>query len=76
MGRQMREVVDMKNSFLLYVNKKTAFVLKKRFFFRRRIRISEFIDLFSDNFWKPLPEKKRKRAYRFLNRLVDRIIRM
>jgi len=58
----------------LFIIKKTGFVLRKRFFLKRRLRFSELINLFSDNLWKFIPARKVKAVYCFLNSLVDRIL--
>lgn len=57
-----------------YIIRKTGKVLKKRFFFGRRFRLSEPLDFFADNLWKVLPRNKIKAVYTFLNNLVDRIL--
>ena len=69
----MREMVNMKISSF-HIAKKMLGVYKKRFFFRWRFRLAEPLDFFAGSLWKVLPEQKRKAAYDFLNRLVDRIL--
>jgi hypothetical protein len=66
-------MVNMKISNV-YIAKKACIVFKKRFFFKRRFRLAEPLNFFSGNLWKVLPEKKRRGAYDFLNRLVDKIL--
>ncbi len=69
----MREVDDLKVSYIFLI-KKTGYVLRKRLFFNKRFRLSEPVLFFSGNLWKILPTKKIKTVYYFLDRLVDEIL--
>lgn len=66
---------DLRVSYVFAI-KKAAAVLKKRFFFKGRLRFSEIIGLFSDNLWKFIPAKRVESVYSFLDRLVDKILCM
>jgi hypothetical protein len=59
---------------MLYPVRKTLEVLKHRFLFKGRIRISEFLDLFSDNLPKVIPGKMVGFACKFLDRMVDKFL--
>ncbi len=53
---------------------KTLLVLKNRFIFRNKLRVSEVVDIFTDNLYRFVPRDRMKSAYEFLNRIIDRIL--
>lgn len=53
---------------------KTLLVLKNRFIFKNKLRISEVVDIFTDNLYRFIPRGRMKSVYEFLNRIIDRIL--
>jgi len=51
---------------------KTLLVLKNRFIFRNKLRVSEVVDIFTDNLYRFIPRDRLKSVYEFLNRIIDR----
>ena len=57
-----------------YAITKTLEVLKNRFIFEQRPRISEVVDMFTDNLYKVLPKEWVKPVHMFLDHLVDELM--
>lgn len=53
---------------------KTLEVIRHRFIFEDRIRISEFFDMVFDNLYKVLPEPLVEPVHHFLHELTDELI--
>ncbi len=51
-------------------------VLKYRFMFRGKPRLSAFADIFANNLYRFIPVNKIKPAHEFLNKIIDRILWM
>ena len=59
---------------MAYMLRKTLDVMINRFMFRDRVRISEFIDMFTDNLYKFLPRDWVKPVHHFLDAVVDELM--
>ncbi|MHC1591117.1 MAG: hypothetical protein ACXQS8_03455 [Candidatus Helarchaeales archaeon] len=59
---------------MFYVLFKTIEVLKNRFIFEDRIRISEFFDMVLDNLYKFLPPSLVKPVHETLHELTDEML--
>ncbi|MHA1799918.1 MAG: hypothetical protein ACTSVY_15835 [Candidatus Helarchaeota archaeon] len=59
---------------MAYAISKTLEVIRNRFIFEDRIRISEFVDMITDNLYKVLPKRWVKPIHMFLDHLVDELI--
>ncbi|MHA1300262.1 MAG: hypothetical protein ACTSO9_12645 [Candidatus Helarchaeota archaeon] len=66
--------MDHVGGIMAYIINKTFEVLTHRFFFENRVRISEFVDMFTDNLYKILPKSWVKPVHDFLDALVDEIM--
>ncbi|NHI94654.1 MAG: hypothetical protein EAX96_19335 [Candidatus Lokiarchaeota archaeon] len=58
----------------LHAITKTIEVIRNRFIFEDRVRISEFVDMFTDNLYKVLPKRWVKPVHEFLDHLVDELM--
>jgi hypothetical protein len=59
-----------------YIIERTIDVLKNRFILENRVRISEFVDMFTDNLYKILPKDWVKPVHDVLDALVDELMWM
>ncbi len=59
---------------MAYIISKTLESLRNRFIFEDRVRISEFIDIITDNLYKVLPKDWVKPVHMFLDHLVDELM--
>ncbi|MHA1377180.1 MAG: hypothetical protein ACTSRG_02250 [Candidatus Helarchaeota archaeon] len=66
--------MDYVGEIMSYILSKTLEVLTNRFIFQNRVRISEFVDIFTDNLYKIIPRDWIKPVHDFLDALVDEII--
>lgn len=57
-----------------YIIKKTFEVLRNRFMFEDRIRISEFFDMILDDLYKILPPSLIEPIHHLLNEITDEIL--
>ena len=66
--------MDYVGDFMAYVIRKTLDVLINRFLFEDRVRISEFVDMITDNLYKILPANLVKPVHEILDALVDELM--
>ncbi|MHA1146022.1 MAG: hypothetical protein ACTSRW_14865 [Candidatus Helarchaeota archaeon] len=59
---------------MFYIISKTLEVVKNRFIFENRIKVSEFFDMVLDNLYYFLPPSLVKPVHEFLNELTDEMI--
>lgn len=59
---------------MAYIIRKTIDVLTNRFIFEDRVRISEFVDMITDNLYKILPKNLVKPVHEILDALVDELM--
>ena len=68
--------MDYVGDVMAYLLRRTLDVMINRFMFKDRVRISEFVDIFTDNLYKFLPKDWVKPVHNFLDAIVDELMWM